>query len=138
MNYNYKSLDFTIDTFLCMSIAELGFCIYYEIETSYTSQQILFGIIACMFQIFGTILMIYSATFGLAGPASAMVQSQCVVHTVLATIFLHEIPKLLDIVGIACAITGAIVMSVDIDLSCFRKKETREELLSKHAATAKS
>ena len=64
-------------------------------------------------------LMIYSATFGLAGPASAMVQSQCVVHTILAAFFLNEIPKLLDIIGIACAITGAIVMSVDINLSCF-------------------
>ena len=25
INYNYRSLDFTIDTFLCMSIIELGF-----------------------------------------------------------------------------------------------------------------
>lgn len=36
MNYDYRSLDFTIDTFLCMSILELGFCIYYEIEYGYT------------------------------------------------------------------------------------------------------
>ena len=49
MNYNYKSLDFTIDTFLCMSILELGFCIYYEIDIGYTTQQILFAVIACMF-----------------------------------------------------------------------------------------
>lgn len=58
--------------------------------------------------------MIYSATFGLAGPASAMVQSQCVVQTILAAVFLGDIPKTLDVVGIACAITGAIIMSVDI------------------------
>ena len=83
-------------------------------------------------------LMIYSATFGLAGPASAMVQSQCVVHTILATIFLGDIPKLLDIVGIACAITGAVVMSVDINLSCLNSKPSRDELLSKHAGTNKS
>lgn len=74
-------------------------------------------------------LMIYSATFGLAGPASAMVQSQCVVHTILATIFLHDIPNLLDIIGIFCAITGAVVMSVDLDKSSFGSKE-REEILS--------
>lgn len=84
-------------------------------------------------------LMIYSATFGLAGPASAMVQSQCVVQTILAAVFLHDIPKPLDIVGIACAITGAVVMSIDIDLSaCFKSKLSREELLSKHAHTAKT
>mgnify|MGYP006103633369 CR=1 FL=1 len=82
--------------------------------------------------------MIYSATFGLAGPASAMVQSQCVVHTVLATIFLGDIPQALDIIGIACAITGAVVMSVDIDLSCLKSKANREELLSKHGHTNKS
>jgi hypothetical protein len=82
--------------------------------------------------------MIYSATFGLAGPASAMVQSQCVVHTILATIFLGDIPKPLDIIGILCAITGAVVMSVDINLPCFKTEETREELLSKHAGTNKT
>jgi drug/metabolite transporter (DMT)-like permease len=58
--------------------------------------------------------MIYSATYGLAGPASAMVQSQCVVHTILAAVFLDDVPRPLDIAGILCAIFGAVVMSVDI------------------------
>ena len=75
MNYNYRSLDFTIDTFLCMSILEIGFCINYHLNVGYTLEQLAFGVVACFFQIFGTMLMIYSATFGLAGPASAMVQS---------------------------------------------------------------
>ena len=118
INYHYKSLDFTIDTFLCMSLIEIGFSIYYELNTGYTFKEVLFAFIASIFQILGTMLMIYSATFGLAGPASAMVQSQCVVQTILATIFLHQIPRPLDIVGIACAIIGAIVMSVE--LNCFK------------------
>ena len=36
MNHNYRSLDFTIDTFFCMSVAEIGFCIYYEYTVGYT------------------------------------------------------------------------------------------------------
>ena len=49
INYEYKSLDFTIDTFLCMSILEIGFCIYYELYVGYTTQEILFAILACLF-----------------------------------------------------------------------------------------
>ena len=79
MNYGYKSLDFTIDTFLCMSLIEIGFSIYYQLNTGYTLVEFVSAFIASIFQILGTMLMIYSATFGLAGPASAMVQSQCVV-----------------------------------------------------------
>ena len=65
--------------------------------------------------------MFYSATYGLAGPASAMVQSQCIVQTILAAVFLGAIPSTMDIIGICCAITGAVVMSVDFDLSRFSK-----------------
>jgi drug/metabolite transporter (DMT)-like permease len=88
----------------------------------YTLLQVLFGTIASIFQILGTVLMIYSATYGLAGPASAMVQSQCIIQTALAAIFLHDKPSTLDIVGIGCAVIGAIIMSVEIDFSRFGGK----------------
>lgn len=57
--------------------------------------------------------MIYAATYGLAGPASAMVQIQCVVHTILEAVFNKIIPSPMSMIGIACAITGAAVMSIN-------------------------
>ena len=44
---------------------------------------------------------------------------------------------MLDIIGIACAIAGAVVMSVDFDFLS-NKKLSREEILSKHANSAKT
>ena len=81
MKHGYNSKDFTIDTFLCMGILEVGLCIHWQLTNpiGYDFREILFGSIACIFQILGTMLMFYSATYGLAGPASAMVQSQCIV-----------------------------------------------------------
>ena len=48
-NYNYKSLDFTIDTFLCMSLLEFGFFLYYEIQIGYQTKDMIFGLTACLF-----------------------------------------------------------------------------------------
>ena len=79
--------------------------------------------------------MIYAATFGLAGPASAMVQSQCVVHTILVAVFLKIYPTALDCVGIACAILGAIVMTVDFSLL---SKEKEEEIMHEHSKSGKT
>ena len=127
MNYGYNSKDFTIDTFLCMGLLEVGLCIKFEASdpVGYDFKQISFGIIAAIFQILGTLLMFYSATYGLAGPASAMVQSQCIIQTILAAVFLGAIPNTLDVIGMCFAITGAVVMSVDFDFSRFKKGETR-------------
>ena len=77
MKHGYNSRDLTIDTFLCLGILEIGLCIQYQVTNpiGYDFREILFGVIASIFQILGTMLMIYSATYGLAGPASAMVQS---------------------------------------------------------------
>mmetsp|Transcript_9422 Transcript_9422/g.15876 ORF Transcript_9422/g.15876 Transcript_9422/m.15876 type:complete len:88 (-) Transcript_9422:69-332(-) len=72
--------------------------------------------------------MIYSATYGLAGPSSAMVQVQGLFHTLLSAIFLKIIPNQLQTAGLMCAITGAIVMSVDIVgiVNSFFRKEDEE------------
>ena len=71
---------------------------------------------ASIAQIIGTLLMIYSSTHGLAGPTSAMVQSQGIVHVLLCALFLGLIPSMLDILGLVCAIIGAIIMSVDFPI----------------------
>ena len=77
VNYKYKSFDFTIDTFLMISLCEIGFFFHFNQTVNngegYHFDQILYGFAASVFQIIGTLLMIYAATYGLAGPASAMV-----------------------------------------------------------------
>jgi hypothetical protein len=40
----------------------------------------------------------------------------------LGAIFLGAVPNALDIVGIGCAVIGAIIMSVEIDFSRFGGK----------------
>jgi hypothetical protein len=75
----YASLDYSIDTFVLLSLVEIGFFIYYADQNTFTWMEIVYGVAASVFQIAGTCFMIYSATFGLAGPASAMVQSQAAV-----------------------------------------------------------
>ena len=53
INYDYKSLDFTIDTFLAISIAEIGFFFYFNGQVNdgngYKLQQIGFGVAASVF-----------------------------------------------------------------------------------------
>lgn len=47
--YNYKSLDYSMDVFLCVGLAEIAFFIKYEILVGYGIQNIIFGIAASIF-----------------------------------------------------------------------------------------
>ena len=53
MNYGYKSFDYTIDTFLAISFAEIGFFVYFNnnvnLGQGYTVEQLSFGIAASLF-----------------------------------------------------------------------------------------
>ena len=53
VNHNYQSFDFTIDTFLMISIAEIGFFVYFNGEINdglgYSAEQIGFGVAASLF-----------------------------------------------------------------------------------------
>jgi len=80
------------------------------------------GITASLCNIIATLLMIYAATYGLAGPSSAMVQSQGVIHVLLSAIFLSQYPSTMDYIGLTCAITGATIMSIEIPEGFFNFK----------------
>jgi hypothetical protein len=71
--HGYKSIDFTVDTFLCMGLIEIVFFIQHQMNVGYTVKAIICGVGASFGQIMGTLLMIYASTYGLAGPSSAMV-----------------------------------------------------------------
>lgn len=73
-NYGYSGLDFTMDTYFLMGLVEIPFFINHAQEVGYNFMVLVYGIGASFGQIFGTMLMIYAATKGLAGPSSAMVQ----------------------------------------------------------------
>lgn len=81
-------MSFTIDNFTVISLLEIPLLFYYEYgPRPYTWNWIWHGVAAAVFQVLGTMLMIYASTFGLAGPASAMVQIQAIVQTILIVIF---------------------------------------------------
>ena len=94
-----------------MGLIEICFFIDYHRTNGYSLNQIFIGMSASIAQITGTLLIIYASTYGLAGPSSAMVQSQGVVHVLLATIFLSQIPSRTDILGLCSAVLGAIIMA---------------------------
>ena len=72
--YGYKSIDYTVDTFLCMGLIEIVLFVNHQVNVGYTLKAIICGVGASFGQIMGTLLMIYASTYGLAGPSSAMVQ----------------------------------------------------------------
>lgn len=71
----------------------LAFFIKYEIEVGYTKRQLIYGISASFFVIIGRMFLMYAATYGLAGPSSAMVQTQGLFHTMFSAIFLGIYPS---------------------------------------------
>ena len=97
-----------------MGILEIYFFFNYQITTGYSINQIIIGVFASLCNIIATSLMIYAATYGLAGPSSAMVQSQGVIHVLLSAVFLNAYPNAMDYMGLSCAIIGATVMSIEI------------------------
>jgi hypothetical protein len=71
--HGYRSIDYTVDTFLAMGLIEIGFFVSHQANYGYSLKSLLCGIGASFGQILGTLLMIYASTYGLAGPSSAMV-----------------------------------------------------------------
>jgi len=120
-NFGYKSLDNTIDTFTIQAVVQVGFFIWKDIEGVYTWADIYWGIGSMFSYIAGNQAIIYACTFGLAGPAAAMVQVQLVVHILLGVIFEHAIPTWMEDLGIVCAIAGALVMTLEPKLLCPKK-----------------
>lgn len=127
--HGYSSLSYTIDNFTAIGIIELPFFIYFDYLRPYTFEEVVFGIGAGSFQILGTALMIYASTFGLAGPASAMVQCQALVQIILVSIQFGKIPSGLQIAGVGLAIIGAVIMSVDLGF-LFKKRQNDTKLMS--------
>lgn len=94
MTYGYSSFEFSIDTFMLMGFIEVPFFIRHASSVGYSSYVIMCGLGASFGQIVGTILMIYAATKGLAGPSSAMVQVQGLFHTTMSAVFLGTYPNI--------------------------------------------
>ncbi len=62
---------------------ELPLFCWYHMTVGYTTAQMCYGVSASACMFLGTLLMIYASTHGLAGPCTAMVQSQGVVHVLM-------------------------------------------------------
>ena len=114
LTHGYTSFDFTIDTFFMMGLAEIPYFLKHAREVGYPDYVMAAGLGAAFGQIFGTILMIYAATKGLAGPSSAMVQVQGLFHTSMSAVFLNMYPNSQQCVGLLCSMAGAIVMAIEM------------------------
>lgn len=123
--YGYNTVDFNVDSIMLMGLMEIGFYIQHQLAVGYTFDTFAIGVAGCFFQIAGIFLLTYATTYGLAGPASSMVQVQGLVHTILGAIVMGVYPSGIQWLGILCSISGAVVMS--LDLPCGRKHRSVQE-----------
>ena len=80
-----------------------------------------YGISGSFCMVIATMLVIYATTYGLAGPASAMVQCQGLVHTLISAFVLGQIPSCSVMMGMCFAICGTVIMGFDIP--CFKEPD---------------
>jgi drug/metabolite transporter (DMT)-like permease len=85
--FNYDSKTFTVDTLLIVALIYMPFFVEYQQTKGYSMYQITFGVLAAIANCVGTICLNYATTEGLAGPASAMIQCQGLIHVILSSYF---------------------------------------------------
>ena len=89
---------------------------YLTTEGIVTSEIILPGILSGLIAGFGTFLINYSISVGIAGPASAMANLAAVFQTILDYFILGQVLNLLQILGLLVGLTGAIVLAVGLSI----------------------
>lgn len=81
--------------------------------TGIVTQDILLpGILSGLIAGVGTVLINYSISVGVAGPASAMANLAAVFQTLLDYFLLGQILNLMQILGLVVGLTGAMVLAL--------------------------
>ena len=70
------------------------------------------GTVASCFQILGKTCIVLAISYGIAGPAAALGNTQTIYATLLTTIVSQQSLSILEICGLFCGIIGATVISV--------------------------
>lgn len=60
---------------------------------------------------FGFILVNYSTTTGIAGPAAALVNVQTLLHTVMSAVILNQAPGLQQTLAMVVGVVGSLLIT---------------------------
>jgi drug/metabolite transporter (DMT)-like permease len=94
-------------------------CLIFQIETTtgIVTPDIIFpGILAGVISGVGIVLINYSVTVGIAGPASALANLAAVFQTLLDFFLLGQVLNLMQIVGLVVGLSGAMVLAVGLPI----------------------
>ena len=69
------------------------------------------GTVASCFQVLGKVCIALAVSYGIAGPAASLANTQTIYATLLTTIVSQQSLSVLEICGLLCGITGATVIS---------------------------
>ena len=95
-NLGYQVIDFTIDSGVITGIiyAVIWFCYYLSGHDGYTWANCLNSFAASCFMMFWGIVGLNAQVKGLQAPATAIMQANSLFSTLLAVIFLGQIPNI--------------------------------------------
>ena len=112
IHFNYSPFDFTVDSgFVTGSILFLFWLYYYLVgEPAYTLYNTLYSFLASTLIMFWGLVGLYASVKGIQGPTAAVMQVQSIFSTILAAIFLHEIPTLQQCLASLTIIAGVITI----------------------------
>ena len=85
---------------------------YVLVEGLVTQEILIPGLLSGLIAGFGTFLINYSISVGIAGPASAMANLAAVFQTILDFFILGQALNLLQILGLLIGLTGAVILAV--------------------------
>lgn len=91
----------------------------FQIETTtgiVTSDIIFPGILAGVISGVGIVLINYSVSVGIAGPASALANLAAVFQTLLDFFLLGQVLNVMQIVGLVVGLTGAMVLAIGLPI----------------------
>jgi len=81
-------------------------------EIQFSWRDFAIGTFASGFQILGKICIVLAVSYGIAGPAASLANTQTIYATLLSTIVSQQSLSILEICGLICGITGASVISL--------------------------
>lgn len=114
----YNVFNFAMQTlFVDGLIGTVYLIIQYYTTVGVVTQEILLpGILSGLIAGFGTFLINYSISVGVAGPASAMANLAAVFQTILDYFILGQVLNLMQIIGLLVGLAGAMVLAVGVSI----------------------
>ena len=75
------------------------------------------------FNALGWLLCSEACINGIAGPAQALIEMQCIWQLLIEVVLHQHIPNVFQFIGMAIAITGSVIMALDLSIFDFMWKK---------------